>query len=42
MGLLVTSRSLLACDAPGGGRSLVNAATENLFEYDREEQRGGG
>jgi hypothetical protein len=42
MGLLVTSRSLLACDAPGGGRSPVNAATENLFEYDREEQRGGG
>jgi hypothetical protein len=27
-------------DAPGG-RSPVNAATENPFEHDREEQRGG-
>ena len=29
-------------DAPGGGRSPVNPATENPFKYDREEQRGGG
>ena len=29
-------------DAPGGGRSPVNAATENPFKYDREEQRDGG
>jgi RNA 3'-terminal phosphate cyclase len=28
--------------APGGGRSPLNATTENPFEYDREEQRGGG
>ena len=29
-------------DAPGRGRSPVNAATENPFEHDREEQRDGG